>query len=124
MSRSGMQRPTTGLPVAVPDWVFGLSTQGIPLNVPLSINICTWHTTNGPWSATGFFPNVLRNALDQLIIDRHPSSPVAPALDYFLTRTTKGANKVELLEDALTDTPLMLPMEYCNLESMHCPTIA
>ena len=47
-----------------------------------------------------------------------------PALDYFLTRTTKGANKVELLEDALTDTPLMLPMEYYNLESMHCPTIA
>ena len=68
MSRSGMQRPTTGLPVAVPDWFFGLSTRGIPLHVPLSINVCTWRTANGPWSATWFFPNVLRNTLDQLII--------------------------------------------------------
>ena len=118
-----MQRPTTGLPVAVPDWVFSLSAQGIPLYVPLSINICTWRTANEPWSATGFFPNVLRNALDQLIIDRHHSSPIAPAPDYFLL-FTKGANKLELLEDALTDTPLLLPMEYHNLESMHCPTVA
>ena len=123
MSRSGMQHPTTGLPVAVPDWVFGLSTQGIPLHVPLSINVCTWRTANGPWSATGFFPNVLRNAHDQLIIDHHHSSPLAPALDYFLL-FTKGANKLELLEDALTDTPLLLPTEYRNLESMHCLTIA
>ena len=123
MSCSGMQRPTTGLPVAVPDWVFGLSTQGIPLHVPLSINVCTWRNANGPWSATGFFPNVQRNTLDQLIIDRHLSSPVVPALDHFLL-FTKGANKLELLEDALTNTPLLLPTEYHNLESIHCPTVA
>ena len=30
------------------------------------------------------FPNVLRNALDELIIDCHRSSPVAPAPDHFL----------------------------------------
>ena len=62
------------------------------------------------------FPNVLRNALDELIIDCHRSSPVAPAPDHF-SLFTKGDNKPELLEDALTDTPLLLPLEYSNLET-------
>ena len=50
------------------------------------------------------------------------SSCARPGL--FSNKDYQGGHKVELLEDALTDTPLMLPMEYCNLESMHCPTIA
>ena len=76
----------------------------------------------GPGLPQGFFSDVLRNALDELIIDCHRSSPVAPAPDHFVL-FTKGANKLELLEDAVTDTPLLLPVEYRNLETMHCPTV-
>ena len=66
---------------------------------------------------------MLRNALDELIIDYYRSSPVAPAPNHFLL-FTKGANKLELFEDALSDTPLLLPVECRNLETMHCPTVA
>ena len=77
----------------------------------------------GPGLPQGLFPNVLRNTLDKLIIDYYQSSPVAPAPDHFLL-FTKGANKLKLFEDALSDTLLLLPVEYRNLESMHCPTVA
>ena len=65
----------------------------------------------GPGLPKGFSPNVLRNALDELIIDYYRSSPVAPAPDHFLL-FTKEANKLELFEDALSDTPSLLPVEY------------
>ena len=65
---------------------------------------------------------MLRNALDALIIDYYRSSPVATAPDHFLL-FIKGANKLELFEDALSNTPLLLPVQYRNLESMHCPTV-
>ena len=55
----------------------------------------------GPGLSQGFFPNVLRNALDELIIDYYRLSRVAPAPDHFLL-FTKGANKLELFEDALS----------------------
>ena len=77
----------------------------------------------GPGLPQGFFPHVLRNTLDELIIDYYRSSPVAPAPDHFLL-FTKGATKVELFEEALSDTPLLLPVECRNLELMHCPTVA
>ena len=77
----------------------------------------------GPGLPQGFSPNVLRNALDELIIDYYRSSPVAPAPDHFLL-FTKEANKLELFEDALSDTPSLLSVEYRNLESMYCPTVA
>ena len=77
----------------------------------------------GPGLPQGFFPNVLRKALDELIIDYYRSSPVAPAPDHFLL-FTKGANKLELFEDALSNTPLLLTVEYRNLGSMNCPTVA
>ena len=76
----------------------------------------------GPGLPKGFFPNVLRNALDTLIIDYYRSSPVATAPDHFLL-FIKGANKLELFEDARSDTSLLLPVEYRNLESMYCPTV-
>ena len=77
----------------------------------------------GPGLPQGFSPNVLRNALDELIIDYYRSSPVAPAPDHFLL-FTKEANKLELFKDALSDTPSLLLVEYRNLESMYCPTVA
>ena len=66
---------------------------------------------------------MLRNALDALIIDYYRSSPVATAPDHFLL-FIKGANKLELFEDALSDTPFLLSVLHQNLESMHCPTVA
>ena len=39
----------------------------------------------GPGLPQGFFPHVLRNALDELIIDSYRSSPVAPAPGPFPT---------------------------------------